>query len=119
MALIQCGECSKEISSMAPACPSCGAPNHVTATNAESGIGRGTKIMLWVVGVPVLAIVALLVIGTNISPAEQERQTAGRAIDMCDKQVNDELSSINVRRFARDTCDKMRSDYRLKYGHDY
>ncbi len=82
-------------------------------------MGRGTKILLWIVGIPVVVFGAMLIIGANISPEEKERQAAGIAIDECDKQVNDELSSINVRRFVRGACDKLRSDYRLKYGHDY
>jgi RNA polymerase subunit RPABC4/transcription elongation factor Spt4 len=31
MALVNCAECSKEISSLAPACPSCGAPQMATS----------------------------------------------------------------------------------------
>ena len=119
MSLINCPECTKEFSSLAPSCPNCAAPNQAALPNASRGMGRGAKILLWIVGVPVVVIVALLVIGANISPEEQERQSAARAIDLCDKQVNDELSPVNVRRFAREACERMRSDYRSKYGRDY
>ncbi|MFT0172199.1 hypothetical protein ACLKMY_24855 [Paraburkholderia mimosarum] len=122
MALIHCGECSREISSLATACPSCGAPNAALSpapSPQSSGMGGGTKILLWLIGTPIVILVVMMVIGANISPAEKDRQTAGIAIDECDKQVNDELNPINVRRMARDVCDRLRSDYRVKYGHDY
>ncbi len=119
MSLINCPECTKEFSSLAASCPNCGAPNEPVLSSASRGMGRGTKILLAIVGIPVVIIAILLVIGANISPEEQERQSAATAIDLCDKQANDELSPVNVRRFARATCERMRSDYRSKYGRDY
>ena len=39
MALIRCPECSREVSSQAPACPACGYP--IQAKNAPPGEPRG------------------------------------------------------------------------------
>ncbi|MFM0226129.1 hypothetical protein [Paraburkholderia dipogonis] len=118
--LAKCGECEKLISTEAQSCPGCGAPNRVqTEDDPQQGMSRGVKIALWVVGVPVAFLGFLAFIGSNLSPEEQERQRAGAAIDYCDKQTERKSLSPSEIRFIAAACEKLRGDYRAKYGHDY
>jgi hypothetical protein len=59
MALINCRECSKEISTEAPACPHCGAPKITPPTKKEEGADGGYGGCLKVIGVCLLLFVIL------------------------------------------------------------
>lgn len=63
MALITCGECRKEISSSAAACPGCGAPAQAPAPLRVQVVPRKSHPVLKVFGVIVLGFFSLVLIG--------------------------------------------------------
>ena len=80
MALISCTECNKEISELAEACPSCGAPNSVAKAAApdESPPPKKSRVgttRLLVSGVVLIAIVS---IGVYKVMSERQRDTVNR-----------------------------------------
>ncbi len=48
MALIKCPDCSKEVSSNAPACPNCGSPISATTIEQTSKKWKKMKLIAWV-----------------------------------------------------------------------
>lgn len=129
MALIACGECGKEISDKAPACPHCGAPSESTpaksiggpAPQPPPGSGSGGGIWKWVVGVPVAGFVAFMVFGAvaGNSPEGKERTGQRRAIELCWDMLNDKRgldpSAVTM---ASATCSKMEGEYRSRWGRE-
>lgn len=60
MALIECPECGKAISSEAPSCPSCGKPNKAVRNNRRSNVqGCGCLLVLAAIGAAVVISPAL------------------------------------------------------------
>lgn len=56
MALVACGECGKEVSDKAPACPGCGAPTAAPAAAAPPAkVKRKTSPVTWVALVAIIA----------------------------------------------------------------
>ena len=105
--LITCAECKKEYSDQAKQCVHCGARN---PNKMSGGLKFATIIMALV-----CVLLALILIGNTVYDPEQD--AAQQAIASCGDLVDDELLSINARRLARDTCDRMEQRYKEKYGH--
>ena len=63
MALVQCPDCSKEISTEANACPHCGRPRELTFFEKFQNLGKGTgslgKNLTWLITVPIIIVVIL------------------------------------------------------------
>ncbi|MFC4524271.1 hypothetical protein [Cupriavidus pinatubonensis] len=104
---MNCPECTKEFSSLAPSCPSCGAPNQVAAAEASKGMGRGTKTMLWIVGVPVGLFALVMIIGTmhGNTPEGRLHQRIREIAQVCEDDkakavVTDTRCQVNCDRFA-------------------
>lgn len=82
MALVNCRECSREISDQAPACPHCGAPKAIasppplapatTSTLPPPAKSSGCAIVI-------LLVLGLLVVGTIINRAQRGSEDAERA----------------------------------------
>ena len=62
MALIQCHQCSKEISGKAPACPHCGAPNIYVVESSEGPSSNSMKMLMKKLLKGVIALTVLSVI---------------------------------------------------------
>ena len=71
MALIQCHQCSKEISGKAPACPHCGAPNISVVEGSEGPSSNSMKVLMknLLKGVVALTVLAgILITVENFIP---------------------------------------------------
>lgn len=124
MALIACWECGKEISDSAAVCPHCGA-----AAKAAPGAAPAPSVqaaetpskggwLKWVLGVPAALLAAFLLFGA-LQPDNPEKTQARRAHAQC----LDELASADRARngasgFIAGTCERMRRDFRERYGVD-
>lgn len=121
MALIPCGECGREVSDKAAACPHCGAPvssgESVQNRRVEESQPRKTSRWKWVVGVPVGTFILLMIIGSCAdTPEARERQSSREAIDLCWSEQAKKSNSPGASRFIAGACEKMENDYRRKWG---
>ncbi|WP_315125244.1 zinc-ribbon domain-containing protein [Comamonas antarctica] len=122
MALISCGECGREVSDKAAACPHCGAPvgssEAVTSRSASEAQPKKTSRWRWVIGVPVGAFILLMIIGSCAdTPEARERQSSREAIDFCWSEQAKKSNSSGASRFIAGACEKMEDDYLRKWGH--
>jgi hypothetical protein len=63
-----------------------------------------------------MAFMAFGFIGRANDPLADAKDSARDAINLCQKNQDDVLMPLDQRRFIRNVCDKMRSDYQTKYG---
>lgn len=125
MALISCSECGNQVSDKATACPKCGnpisAPAVETATAApasppaKEGMGTFAKLGIGVG----IAVVAFLLFGflAEAQPGAKEKASARDAISECRRLQDDPLKPIEVRRFIKESCEGMVSQFIQRYGH--
>jgi hypothetical protein len=86
MALINCGECSKEISDKAVACPHCGAPREVTtpaATSKKAAVKKNSSNSFLNVILIILGIVLFMSIlgGSNSKKSEPREKVFNSSWD--------------------------------------
>lgn len=127
MALISCPECQARVSDQAGNCPQCGYPFKVARAEpkplhpdfaspreAESK----SHSFLWTFGILAGLFVLFMAYGFAQSSKPEGRAEAKdrEAVALCRQDQNDELQERSTRRFVRDVCDKMASDFRDKYG---
>lgn len=120
MALITCHECNKQYSSEAATCVHCGATNkdYVKPTS-----GCMTA-LLWTVGIVVVGFVILMMFGASISstPEGKERSSERFAIEYCedeyDKLKEDPRMTRGALAIAYGACEKMKDDFRAKWGRE-
>lgn len=126
MALISCGECGKEISDKAAACPHCGAP---VASEAPQ-VGRyyqdmpppvmnppksgGSSWWKWVIGIPAGGFALLVLIGScsGNTPQGKAKSAQQSAIELCWKDFGKKSNDPDTARFIASTCEKMEADAR-------
>lgn len=103
MVMTVCGECSKEISTKAAACPNCGA--------------KKPKSYVWLYVVLGL-VAAFFVLGAvqGSKPEVQERRQEERAIAECWSSQEAKSHSPSAARFIAGACEKMEGDYVQKHG---
>lgn len=125
MALIGCRECSKEISSSAVSCPHCGCPVAPVApeqrtspsppiATKKSGMGGLGKTLFVIGGL----FIAFLILGATVgnTPEAKEKALARDAIDLCwDEQKRKSIDPAG-QRFIAGACERMESDFTLKFG---
>ena len=107
MAMTTCGECGKEISTTAKACPHCGA-------SMSNTTGKILKVAIFVLlGLIVLVFVGIVV---GSSPEAQEKQRARDIISICwADQSKKSLNAVESQSIAS-VCEKLESEYERKYG---
>jgi len=107
MAMTTCGECGKEISTTAKACPNCGA----------SRSNPAGKILKWTI-VVLLALIAIAFFGilAGNSPEAKERQRARNTIRTCWDEQSKKSLSAEMAQTVASVCEQMESDYEKKYG---
>jgi hypothetical protein len=94
LALTQCPECQKEISTAAAACPHCGAPGPKAVAKRQSRSAFG-KFILVVVLLGFFGCVAFFV-STAVNPPEQTRSITGIGIGVgCGQGTVDMLDELN------------------------
>nr|CUV23522.1 conserved protein of unknown function [Ralstonia solanacearum]CUV35873.1 conserved protein of unknown function [Ralstonia solanacearum] len=108
--LVQCGECGREVSDRAVACPACGNP---AAREGRSGMPFVWKLAL-VVGVLFAFGFLLGIAGNNALNSPKRRDEL--AIEKCRETERDALLDLGARRFARAACDRMVDEFRSRYG---
>lgn len=120
MALVVCTECGNAVSDRAAACPKCGAPVSVQAKHVpeKSHWLRNTVIAVGVLFFLFLAWGAFIA-GT---PEGKQRISERRVIDYCDSETERLKDDPRMTRGAlglhMDACDKLRNDYRAKWGRE-
>ncbi|MNP28985.1 hypothetical protein D3C76_1219900 [compost metagenome] len=69
---------------------------------------------------PVLGLLGMMVLGAIIqatdTPEDKARKSASLAIELCWKDVKDDIEERSTRRLIRSMCEKMEDDYRHKYN---
>jgi len=114
MALIKCGECGRDVSDKAAACPHCGAPTVAMAAAIKDP--RKEVSNWWLIVVIPIGLFALLMIIGSLSGPPDEKSSKRRAISLCwDDQKRKSLSP-GTQQFIAGACEKMESDFRQKYG---
>lgn len=111
MALIPCGECGASVSTLAAACPKCGAPVVVPASIASTSKG---PLWPWVLIAVIGGGVLLWSIGST--PGARERGTVRLAIENCWKEQKRPSMDPATARFLASTCERMENDFTSKYG---
>lgn len=96
MALINCNECSKEISSEAKACPHYGAPV------PKEGVGWFAKLILFVVAL----FVGMLVLGALLPHKEQD--SYDRTADLFCEQAHRDAKTSLEKMIADKQCEQWR-----------
>lgn len=85
----------------------------------KSGSTAG-KVILWIILTPVLGLLGLMALGAAINatdtPEDKARKSSAMAIELCWKDVKDDLEERSTRRFMRTVCEKMEDDFRRKYN---
>lgn len=112
MALINCSECNREVSSLAMHCPHCGAP--ISEPPPAEPKRRG-GIWKWLLGVPVGAFVLVMIIGSCAGDPGPKQQ-ARSAIDLCWQDQKRKSLDPGTARFVASTCERMEAEFRNKFG---
>lgn len=120
MALIECQECKTEISDKAESCPKCGAQNAPRSVESSAPVVAEKKeggAWKWVIGIPVGLFAMVMIFGTasGESPEGKERAKARWQIDACWGVQGKKSLDASTAQFAGGMCEKMESDFRLKY----
>lgn len=74
------------------------------------------KAVLWSIVGLVAMFFMIGAISNARDPLHEEKASARRGIELCDKGVKDDLQARTDRLFLRGICDKMRKNYQTKYG---
>lgn len=103
MALIQCPECSKEISDKAANCPNCGCPISVPQPQIQPETPKAKKgiILPIIIAVIAIAIISVAVITINKNSKQKNRDSqiaeVKTAMDNVDNLLADLISVINTK----------------------
>lgn len=120
MALVQCSDCSKEISDQAPTCVHCGAKNP-RYKKPTSAVGTFAKWTLWIA---VGLVTLLLFYGCSQArtPEGKERSSERFAIEYCEDHAeevkNDPRMSPGAYRIAYGACEVLKDDFRKKWNRE-
>lgn len=131
MALMPCSECGKQISSLAVACPQCGAPvserdEAPSTQQSESGASqdgnRGCLQVALVIAALIAASSIVLVVVTandaKSDPRSAEQRRDEKAIELCWESHDRRSLEPSSKRFIASACEKMESDFRTQYGRE-
>lgn len=147
MALVVCEECGKSISDRAPACPGCGAPQDRLQL-AEMPVApeplppaqpqRPNGYTGWIIFASVVVVAGLIALRSNYSATpdsarfspevlkmkeeQEQRRKSAYAIEYCEdryEEMNaDRKYTPDMLQFHSMACNKMRDDYRARWGQD-
>lgn len=106
MAIVECKECGKEISSEAKACPGCGAPL------PREGMGVLAKVFLSLGGVLAL----FLAIGALTGPSNDQKTKDRAVLATCWEMQAKKSLDPGAARFAAGACERLEDEFQAKYG---
>lgn len=102
MALINCHECEKEISSEAKTCPNCGAK-------------RKSTIRLPLVAIIIAFVfLGIVFVGKDFQPSEKDK--AREVIATCWKEQSKKSFAPKDQRFLASVCEEFEADFIKRYG---
>lgn len=133
MALLSCPDCGHQVSDQAPSCPSCGRPLARTSTAThqatapvlpEKKSSGCLTVVLILLAIPV-GIFLIFFVQAMLSsddPEVKARHKAADVIEYCEadyqKKTQDPRLSREALGFVYGVCEKLKDDYRAKYGRD-
>ena len=108
----KCPFCAEMIKVEAIRCRHCGSDlSRLTAGGGKKGL----PIWAWIILTPIVLLVLMMVIGALSGPPS-ENDKARAAIDLCWKDFDDPLASIQTKRFVRGACQMMVEKFETNYG---
>ncbi|MES2973404.1 MAG: zinc ribbon domain-containing protein [Pseudomonadota bacterium] len=121
MALIACGECGKEISDKAAACPHCGAPLAAPTATPMLVLEPPPKSSVWgwVLGIAGVLVVAFFGLGfaASNSPDGQEKQRARDVIALCWSDYERKSASPSTKTVIAAQCERFENDFESRWRH--
>ena len=111
----QCPFCAETIKAEAIRCKHCGMSLLTGTLSGEPPKPARKPIWPWIVLTPLALFLAMLVIGALSGPPS-EKDRARAAIDLCWKDFDDPLASIETKRFVRGACQMMIDKFESTYG---
>lgn len=97
MAMIECKECKKSVSSTAKTCPNCGAKNK-----------RGVPWWAWVVGIPSVLFAGALIIGATTSREMSQYYAKQQAAEEACGRMKRGADTGSQRLLADRMCDELK-----------
>lgn len=112
----KCPHCAEQIKLDALKCKHCGSdPAIPPKSKAEKARSTQKTALFWLV--VVMGAYALITKGVSTGSLEPSEEDLSRqAIDLCWKDVDDELAGLDTRTVMRDACRRMTQVHGQKYG---
>ncbi len=108
MALIQCHECKKDVSTEAKNCPSCGAKVIIPVIPKVNKTSKFTKVVIWFMGIGLFGTVMLTMFGAHPANSTSNSSiTAAKENPPLNKEVVEKLHEFKILKKDHDKIGKV------------
>ncbi|MEG1735307.1 MAG: hypothetical protein RR283_09685 [Comamonas sp.] len=93
-------------------------PTTSSPTSSHAQPPRKSRLVPWLIGLPVVIFAALMLIGTLMDdPQSKQRWVDSEAIKICWKQIGKPEAERKTQEFhSKDDCERLEFDFKSKYG---